>query len=46
VALDYDSEMKKDRSVSCEVAGDGSFTLSKERYQVGELLFQPHLGGV
>jgi hypothetical protein len=46
VALDYDSEMKKDRSASCEVAGEGWFTLSKERYQVGELLFQPHLGGV
>ncbi|KAF3327607.1 actin-related protein 8 [Carex littledalei] len=46
VALDYEAEMRKDTSASCEVAGEGWFTLSKERFQVGELLFQPHLGGV
>ncbi|KAJ4773263.1 Actin family protein [Rhynchospora pubera] len=46
VALDYEAEMRKDTTSSCEVSGEGWFTLSQERFQVGELLFQPQLGGV
>ncbi|KAJ3678368.1 hypothetical protein LUZ60_002171 [Juncus effusus] len=45
VAMDYDLEMKKDTKASCEVAGEGCFTLSKERFQTGEILFQPQLTG-
>lgn len=31
---------------ACEVAGEGWLTLSKERFQTGEILFQPHLAQV
>ncbi|WOK95261.1 hypothetical protein Cni_G03968 [Canna indica] len=46
VANDYDAELLKDTQGSCEVLGEGWFTLSQERFQVGEILFQPHIGGV
>ncbi|MQL79853.1 hypothetical protein Taro_012287 [Colocasia esculenta] len=46
VAADYDVELRKDTQASCEVAGEGLFTLSKERFQTGEILFQPQIGGV
>ncbi|XP_057453853.1 actin-related protein 8-like isoform X3 [Lotus japonicus] len=46
VALDYEAELSKDTTASFEAIGDGWFTLSKERFQTGEILFQPHLAGV
>lgn len=46
VALDYEAELFKDTRASFEVSGEGTFTLSKERFQTGEILFKPHLGGV
>lgn len=45
VAADYDAELRKDTQASFEVAGQGWFTLSKERFQATEILFQPHIGG-
>ncbi|XP_059666594.1 actin-related protein 8 isoform X2 [Cornus florida] len=46
VALDYESELCKDTHKSFEVAAEGWFTLSKERFQTGEILFQPRIAGV
>ncbi|KAE9615833.1 hypothetical protein Lal_00017614 [Lupinus albus] len=46
VALDYEAELSKDTQASFEATGEGWFTLSKERFQTGEVLFQPHLAGV
>ncbi|KAH0449922.1 hypothetical protein IEQ34_020614 [Dendrobium chrysotoxum] len=46
VAADYEAELRKDNPASFEVAGEGWFTLSKERFQATEILFQPHIGGV
>lgn len=46
VALDYEAELSKDTKASLEVASDGWFTLSKERFQTGEILFQPRLAGL
>ncbi|MED6109430.1 actin-like protein arp8 [Stylosanthes scabra] len=46
VALDYEAELSKDTQASFEAVGEGRFTLSKERFQTGEILFQPHLAGV
>ena len=46
VALDYEAELSKDTHASFEAVGEGWFTLSKERFQTGEILFQPHLAGV
>ncbi|KAJ1420525.1 F-box-like domain superfamily [Sesbania bispinosa] len=46
VALDYEAELSKDTQASYEAIGEGWFTLSKERFQTGEILFQPHLAGV
>ncbi|CAL5341528.1 unnamed protein product [Camellia sinensis] len=46
VALDYDAELSKDTEGSFEVAAEGWFTLSKERFQTGEILFQPCIAGV
>ncbi|XP_028556058.1 actin-related protein 8 isoform X2 [Dendrobium catenatum] len=46
VAADYEAELRKDNPASFEVAGEGWFTLSKERFQAAEILFQPHIGGV
>uniref|UniRef100_A0A1J3JUJ1 Actin-related protein 8 n=1 Tax=Noccaea caerulescens TaxID=107243 RepID=A0A1J3JUJ1_NOCCA len=46
VALDYNAELSRDTQASVEVAGEGWFTLSKERFQTGEILFQPRLAGM
>ncbi|KOM32078.1 hypothetical protein LR48_Vigan01g163400 [Vigna angularis] len=45
VAADYEAELLKDTEASFE-AVEGLFTLSKERFQTGEILFQPRLAGV
>ncbi|XP_058768201.1 actin-related protein 8-like [Vicia villosa] len=45
VAYDYEAELLKDTQASFE-AGEGRYTLSKERFQTGEILFQPRLAGV
>ncbi|XP_014509966.1 actin-related protein 8 isoform X3 [Vigna radiata var. radiata] len=45
VAADYEAELLKDTKASFE-AVEGLFTLSKERFQTGEILFQPRLAGV
>ncbi|KAJ6776791.1 ACTIN-RELATED PROTEIN 8 [Salix koriyanagi] len=46
VAADYENELSKDTPASLEVPGEGWFTLSKERFTTGEVLFQPHIAGV
>ncbi|XP_057509404.1 actin-related protein 8-like [Actinidia eriantha] len=46
VAFDYEAELSKDTQASFEVAAEGWFTLSKERFQTGEILFQPRIAGV
>ncbi|KAL3508306.1 hypothetical protein ACH5RR_027707 [Cinchona calisaya] len=46
VALDYEAELRKDTEASFQVAAEGYFTLSKERFQTGEILFQPRIAGV
>lgn len=46
VALDYEAELSKDTQASLLVAAEGWFTLSKERFQTGEILFQPRMAGV
>ncbi|XP_042376944.1 actin-related protein 8-like isoform X1 [Zingiber officinale] len=46
VATDYNAELLKDSKGSCEVASEGLFTLAKERFQTGEILFQPHIARV
>lgn len=46
VASDYEAELRKDTQASCEVPGEGWFTLSKERFQTTEILFQPQIGGM
>ncbi|XP_054799898.1 actin-related protein 8 isoform X2 [Prosopis cineraria] len=46
VAIDYEAELSKDTQASFEAAGEGLFTLSKERFQTGEILFQPRLAGL
>ncbi|XP_050203380.1 actin-related protein 8 [Mercurialis annua] len=46
VANDYEAELSKDTKASLEVQGEGQFTLSKERFKTGEILFQPRLAGV
>ncbi|CAH8392233.1 unnamed protein product [Eruca vesicaria subsp. sativa] len=46
VALDYEAELSRDTQASVEIAGEGWFTLSKERFQTGEILFQPRLAGM
>ncbi|XP_042446787.1 actin-related protein 8-like isoform X2 [Zingiber officinale] len=46
VAADYEAELQKDTEASCEVVGEGWFTLSKERFKTGEILFQPLIGGL
>ena len=46
VAADYEAELCKDTKASFEAAGEGWFTLSKERFQTGEILFQPRIAGV
>ncbi|OVA01384.1 F-box domain [Macleaya cordata] len=44
VAADYETELSKDTHASYEVLGEGQFTLSEERFQTGEILFQPRMG--
>ncbi|XP_062112803.1 actin-related protein 8-like [Humulus lupulus] len=46
VAYDYEAELLKDTRASSDAAGEGQFTLSKERFQTGEILFQPRMVGV
>lgn len=46
VASDYEAELSKDTVASFEVSGEGRFTLSEERFQTGEVLFQPRIAGV
>ncbi|XP_062086138.1 actin-related protein 8-like [Humulus lupulus] len=46
VAYDYEVELLKDTRASSDVEGEGQFTLSKERFQTGEILFQPRMAGV
>lgn len=46
VAADYEAELRKDTQASCEVDGEGWFTLSDERFKTTEILFQPHIGGI
>ncbi|KAM0855091.1 hypothetical protein ACQ4PT_050028 [Festuca glaucescens] len=46
VAADYEAELCKDTQASCEVDGEGWFTLAEERFKMAEILFQPHMGGV
>ncbi|KAG2275045.1 hypothetical protein Bca52824_057600 [Brassica carinata] len=46
VALDYEAELSRDTKASMEIMGEGWFTLSNERFQTGEILFQPRLAGM
>lgn len=46
VAEDYHAELAKDVKASFTVEHEGVFTLSQERFQTGEILFQPQLGGI
>ncbi|CAA6670780.1 unnamed protein product [Spirodela intermedia] len=46
VAADYHAELSKVTQASCEISGEGWFTLSKERFKTGEILFQPQIGGI
>uniref|UniRef100_A0A453DC76 F-box domain-containing protein n=1 Tax=Aegilops tauschii subsp. strangulata TaxID=200361 RepID=A0A453DC76_AEGTS len=46
VAADYEAELCKNTQASCEVDGEGWFTLSEERFKMAEILFQPQIGGV
>ncbi|KAA8527127.1 hypothetical protein F0562_008644 [Nyssa sinensis] len=46
VALDYESKLSKDTQASFEVEAEGCFNLSEERFQTGEILFQPRIAGV
>ncbi|KAL0362989.1 UNVERIFIED_CONTAM: Actin-related protein 8 [Sesamum calycinum] len=46
VALDYEAELSKDTQASFAVTSNNWFTLSKERFQTGEILFQPRIAGM
>ncbi|KAL5803728.1 hypothetical protein ACOSQ3_030528 [Xanthoceras sorbifolium] len=46
VAADYKTELLRNTQASMEVTGEGQYTLTKERFQTGEILFQPHMAGV
>ncbi|KAL9235260.1 hypothetical protein vseg_010035 [Gypsophila vaccaria] len=46
VAFDYEAELSRHTEQSYEVPREGVFTLSKERFQTGEILFQPCIAGV
>ncbi|KAL7600282.1 actin-related protein 8 [Lactuca sativa] len=46
VAVDYEAELCKDAEASYEVAAAGWFTLKQERFQTGEILFQPRIAGM
>ncbi|KAI3703117.1 hypothetical protein L6452_28873 [Arctium lappa] len=45
VALDYWAELRKDTKASYKVGSEGLYTLNKERFQTGEILFKPHIAG-
>lgn len=45
VAFDYESELSKDTNASFETS-EGWFTLGKERFKTGEILFNPRISGV
>ncbi|KAJ9540367.1 hypothetical protein OSB04_026873 [Centaurea solstitialis] len=46
VALDYEAELrKKDTEASFETRPGHWYTLKQERFQTGEILFQPHIEG-
>lgn len=44
VALDYKAELVKDTKASYRI-GETWHSLTKERFQTGEVLFQPRLAG-
>ncbi|KAI3810155.1 hypothetical protein L1987_19765 [Smallanthus sonchifolius] len=46
VAYDYEAELRKDTEASYEVPVVGWFTLNKERFRTGEILFQPLIAGL
>lgn len=46
VAADYEAELCKNTEATYEHPVEGSFTLSRERFQTGEILFQPRMAGV
>ncbi|KAG8386564.1 hypothetical protein BUALT_Bualt03G0161400 [Buddleja alternifolia] len=46
VALDYEAELSKNTEASFAVTTNTLFTLSKERFQTGEMLFRPRLAGL
>lgn len=46
VAHDYQAELSKNTEASYKVGGEGWITLSKERFQTGEIIFQPRLAGL
>ncbi|KAL3643217.1 Actin-like protein arp8 [Castilleja foliolosa] len=46
VALDYEAELSKVTEASFAVSPDSWFSLSKERFQTGEILFRPHMAGL
>ncbi|XP_057812739.1 actin-related protein 8 isoform X2 [Cryptomeria japonica] len=46
VAEDYHAELLKNTKSSHLVKDEGIFTLSHERFQATEILFQPQLGGI
>ncbi|XP_019196420.1 PREDICTED: actin-related protein 8 [Ipomoea nil] len=46
VAPDYEAELSKDTKASFQVPSEGFFTLDKERFQTGEILFQPRIAGM
>ena len=41
VAHDYEAELRKDTRASSDAAGEGQFTLSRERFQTGEISSLP-----
>ncbi|KAF3666524.1 Actin-related protein 8 [Capsicum annuum] len=46
VALDYKAELSKDTKSTFQIASEGCFTLSEERFKTGEILFQPCIAGM
>ncbi|PHT77296.1 Actin-related protein 8 [Capsicum annuum] len=45
-ALDYKAELTKDTKSTFQIASEGCFTLSEERFKTGEILFQPRITGI
>ncbi|KAJ9540366.1 hypothetical protein OSB04_026872 [Centaurea solstitialis] len=45
VALDYEAELRKDTEASFEIKPGVRCTLKQERFQCGEIIFQPHVAG-